>query len=196
MQIQIAGKHINIGDALRSHIETGLEASVRKYFDRPVDGAVTVSKEGHSFVVECSIHLTSGMGLQSHGEADNAHAAVEASLDKLEKRLRRYKRRLKNHHKTPVETEVASSFVLRPLDDDADMDDEPVEDGGQGLPIIVAETRVDVRTLTVSMAVMQLEMSEAPAIMFRNAAHGGLNMVFWRKDGNIGWIDPTRSNPD
>ncbi|MEL6226363.1 MAG: ribosome-associated translation inhibitor RaiA, partial [Pseudomonadota bacterium] len=109
MNIQIAGKHIDLGESLRTRIETGLEAAVTKYFDRPYDGSVTVTKDGYRTIVDCSVHLPSGIVLQSRGEAGEPYAALEDSLDKMEKRVRRYKRRLKDHHRpgrAPMPTET------------------------------------------------------------------------------------------
>lgn len=117
-------------------------------------------------------------------------------MTKLEKRVRRYKRRLRNHHaehKNPLPAEEAAAYVLAPLqeDDEAGTDAEAKVNGDAG-PLVIAETTVPVRTMTVSMAVMQLEFEELPALMFRNAAHGGLNLVYRRADGNVGWVDPDR----
>jgi hypothetical protein len=115
-------------------------------------------------------------------------------MDKLEKRVRRYKRRLRNHHadhKSPLPAEDASAYVLAPLNEDLDGADDaaPTETG----PLVIAETTVAVRTMPVAMAVMQLDLTSAPALMFRNAANGALNVVYRRPDGNIGWIDPERA---
>ncbi len=183
---------MDLGDALRSRIETGLEAAVTKYFDREFDGHVTVSPNGHETEIDCNIHLPSGIILQSSGRASDPYVALEEALDKIEKRVRRYKRRLKDHHKngqSPFPSEPASAFVLKgtPEGDDED----PAETGEDGnAPVIVAEAAAQIRTMTVSAAVLQLELADAPALMFRNAKHSGLNMVYRRADGNIGWVDP------
>jgi hypothetical protein len=136
--------------------------------------------------------LASGISLQAEGQASDAHGAFDAALGKLEKRVRRYKRRLTNHHannKSPLPAEDAAAYVLAPLQEDSETDSPLVEQTG---PLVIAETTVPVRTMTVSTAVLQLDLTEAPALMFRNAAHGGLNVVYRRADGNIGWIDPER----
>ncbi|MEQ9316554.1 MAG: ribosome-associated translation inhibitor RaiA, partial [Henriciella sp.] len=189
MQIQIAGRKMDLGDALRNRIETGLEAAVTKYFDRDFDGHVTVSPNGHETEIDCNIHLPSGIILQSTGKASDPYAALDEALDKIEKRVRRYKRRLKDHHKNgrdPFPSEPASAFVLKGAADD-DVDDTG-EDGEA--PVIVAESASQIRTMTVSEAVLQLELADSPSLMFRNAKHAGLNMVYRRPDGNIGWVDP------
>ncbi len=191
MHIQIAGRNIDLGEALQTRIESGLEAAVTKYFDRATEGNVSMAKDGHLYEVECQVALPSGISLQSSGEADDPYAAFESALDKLEKRVRRYKRRLRDHHRqdrSPLPIEAASSFVVAPSDEesaDSDIDYDTVE-----APVVVAETQTNIKTMTASMAVMQLELTEVPALMFRNAVHGGLNMVYRRTDGHIGWVDP------
>lgn len=195
MRIQIAGRQMDVGDALRTRIEGELASGVSKYFDRATDAVVTVAKNGggSQFEVDCLVHLPSGISLQSQGHAGDAHGAFSEALEKLEKRVRRYKRRLRNHHadnKSPLPAEDAPAYVLAPLQEDNDSgEDAPVEDAA---PLVIAENKVSVRTMTVSTAVLQLDLTDQPALMFRNAAHGGLNVVYRRPDGNIGWIDPER----
>lgn len=188
MQIEIAGKQIDLGDALKEHITAGLEGSVSKYFDRAGEAAVFVSKPGRAFEVDCSVHLPSGVTLQAHGEGADAHIAFEAALEKIEKRVRRYHKRLKDHHKNNKDSLPAEAVLERVI---ASQDDETDETAALGTaPAIIAETNAKLKTMTVSMAVMQLELTDSPAIMFRNASHGSLNMVFRRTDGNVGWVDP------
>lgn len=197
MRVQVAGRQMDVGEALRTRIETELESSVSKYFDRATDAVVTVGKNGGGvgMSVDCLVHLPSGISLQAGGHGGDAHSAFGDALEKLEKRVRRYKRRLRNHHadaKSPLPAEDASAYVLAPLNDEIDVGDDapaPAEDP----PLVIAETIVAVRTMTVSMAVMQLDLSDTPALMFRNAANGGLNVVYRRADGNVGWIDPARA---
>jgi ribosomal subunit interface protein len=182
--IQIAGRHLDVGDALKERISDGLEAAVTKYFDRSFDANVTVEKRGHEVVTECNVHLPSGIVLQSTGAASDPYASLEDSLEKMEKRVRRYHRRLKDHHKrAPMPSEPANAFIIQGSDEEA------LEDKGEA-PLIVAESASDVKTMSVSEAVMQLELSDTPAVLFRNVKHSGLNMVYRRKDGNIGWVDP------
>ena len=189
MDIQVSGKNMELGDALQIHVSEKLEDGVRKYFDRGAEAAVTFSRERH--LVECDVtaHLASGVFLAAHGEGGDAYGAFEESLDKLEKRIRRYKRRLKNHHangKEPLPAETASYYLLEPLkeeDDEAAAGDDPS-------PVVIAESQTSLREMTVGAAVMQLDLSEQPAIVFKNAAHGRINVVYRRRDGHIGWIDP------
>ncbi|MBU0542421.1 MAG: ribosome-associated translation inhibitor RaiA [Gammaproteobacteria bacterium] len=197
MQIQITGKHMDLGEALRSRIEDGLEAAVSKYFSRTGEASVFVSQQGHLVEVDCNVHLPSGIVLQSTGKAGDPYAALEDSLGKMEKRVRRYKRRLKDHHANPtapLPAEIATGAVFTVNGHGADSDDhdDEVEDISD-VPLTVAETSVNIRKMTVSEAVMQLELQEVPALMFRNAGHDGLNMVYRRPDGHIGWVDPANT---
>ena len=191
MQIQITGKHMDLGEALRGRIETGLEAAVSKYFNRTGDARVFVSQQGPFVEVDCNVHLPSGIILQSTGKAGDPYAALEDSLDKMEKRVRRYKRRLKDHHagNTTMPVEPAAESVIQVNAYDAETDEE-LPEASDDAPLTVAETAVHIRTMSVSEAVMQLELQEVPALMFRNAGHGRLNMVYRRPDGHIGWVDP------
>jgi len=190
MQIQITGKHMNLGDAMRDRIEAGLEAAVAKYFNRTGEANVFVSQQGPFVEVDCNVHLPSGIVLQSTGRADDPYAALEVSLEKMEKRVRRYKRRLKDHHASaplPLPASPAAESLILVSDTD-DSEDTGMEAGDA--PLTVAETSVQIRTMSVSEAVMQLELQDVPALMFRNAGHDGLNMVYRRPDGHIGWVDP------
>lgn len=191
MQIQITGKHIDLGEALRGRIESGLEAAVTKYFDRPTAGHVTVSKDGYQTAVDCSVHLPSGIVLQAQGMAEEPYAALENSLEKMEKRVRRYKRRLKDHHRAdraPMPSQSVPSFVLQSQDEEAD--DVDNSEGGEDQPLVIAEMAEQLRTMSVSEAVMQLELGDAPVVFFKHTSHDRLNLVYRRPDGHIGWVDP------
>ncbi len=200
MRIQVAGRHMDVGEALRTRIEGDLAQSVSKYFNRATDAVVTVAKNGgakNGVEVDCTVHLASGISLQSEGYGADAYIAFGAAMEKLEKRVRRYKRRLRNHHgdsKSPLPAEAASAYVLAPLKEEDDTGADALE-APLDAPLVIAETKTAVRTMTVSTAVMQLDLSENPALLFRNAAHGGLNLVYRRSDGNVGWIDPDRGAP-
>jgi ribosomal subunit interface protein len=195
MRIQVTGRQIELGESLRTRITDDLSKGVEKYFSRATEGVVTVGRNGVGFEVDCLVHLSSGISLQAQGHGGDAHAAFDDALEKLEKRVRRYKRRLKNHHsanKSPLPAENASAYVLAPVQEDDDVGEELAADGEAG-PLVIAETKAAVKTMAVATAVMQLELTDSPAIMFRNAAHGGLSVVYKRPDGNIGWIDPERA---
>lgn len=196
MRIQVAGRQLEVGEALRSRIENELASGVGKYFSRATDAVVTVGKNGGTGIaVDCTVHLSSGISLQSEGHGGDAHSAFDDALGKLEKRVRRYKRRLRNHHtdnKSPLPAEGAAAYVLAPLREESEAEDE-APNGAEDAPLVIAETKMSVRTMPVAMAVMQLDLSEDPVLMFRNAANGALNVVYRRKDGNVGWIDPDRA---
>ena len=196
MRVQVAGRQMDVGEALRSRIEDELSSGVGKYFNRATDAVVTVAKNGGGIGIEvdCTVHLSSGISLQAAGHAGDAHSAFDAALGKLEKRVRRYKRRLRNHHadnKSPLPAEDATAYVLAPLEGDSEDDAAP---NGPDAPLVIAESTVPVRTMAVAMAVLQLDLSDAPVLMFRNAASGALNVVYRRGDGNVGWIDPERAS--
>jgi len=187
MRIQVSGKQIDIGDALRTHVEERLNEAVGKYFDRPVDAVVTFTREGYAFIADSSVHLPTGMTVQATSRAEDIYACFEGSVDRMEKQLRRYKRRLKDHHRdrqSPIEGVDAPSYILRGQGDG--VDDEPAS----LQPVIVAETETRVAFLSVGEAVMQMELAGAPLLVFRNDSHGGVNVVYRRDDGNIGWLDP------
>jgi ribosomal subunit interface protein len=191
---------VDVGDALRSRISDELLSSIGKYFERGGDADVVVGKDGHGFQVDCSVRLASGHRLESSGAGGDAHSAFGAALAKVETRIRRYKRRLKNHHHPSGRiAETASFMVLRApeTDDEVDRwDGEAVNGQTEHEPpsgVVIAETEAPLKTMTVSMAVMEMDLTESQAIVFRNAAHGGLSVVYRRGDGNIGWVDPERT---
>ena len=191
MQVQIAGKKLEVGVALQERIAFGLESRISKYFNRTGEAFVTVAKPGWAFYVDCSIHLPSGVTLQAHGEGEDGYQAFEMALDKIETRVRRYKNRLRNHRAKDgaVAVEMAAERIILPRDESGEADEAGANGHGEA-PAIVAESDTKIQTMTVSMAVMQLELADLPAMMFRSAAHGRLNMVYRRPDGNVGWVDP------
>jgi ribosomal subunit interface protein len=199
MQVQVSGKHVDVGEALRTRISDDLLLSIGKYFDRGGNADVVLSRDGHGFRIDCVVKLASGQRLESHGLGMDAHGAFDQALGKIETRIRRYKRRLKSHSQAAEAkaAEVAASYVLRAPDDTGDVDDwaEAADSDGHHPPaaMVIAESQETLKTMTVSMAVMDLDLTEQPAIVFRNAAHGGLSVVYRRADGNIGWIDPQRT---
>ena len=198
MQVQVTGKHVDVGEALRARVADELSTSIGKFFDRGGGADVVVSREGHSFKVDGAVTLASGQQLTTHGVGGDAYMAVGAAVSKMEKRIRRYNRRLKDHHLQALakQQETAAYFVLQPNDLEDEDEDELDGFDTSGVfpePMVIAETQTPIRTMTVSMAVMQLDVTEAQAIVFRNAAHGGLSVVYRRADGNIGWIDPERT---
>jgi ribosomal subunit interface protein len=198
MQVQVSGKHIAVGESLRTRVTDEISSSIGKYFERGGDAEVTVSREGHSFRVDCDVRLASGQHLYSHGLGGDAHAAFDQALSKIETRIRRYKHRLKDHspQASARQAELAAYYVLR-TPDEVDAEGEEAqrleEDNNPPASMVIAETDREIKEMTVSMAVMQLDLTESQTIVFRNAAHGGLSVVYRRPDGNIGWIDPERT---
>jgi ribosomal subunit interface protein len=192
VKYQISGKQIDIGDALRRHVEDNLAAAVGKYAERPTDAQVVFSRDGHEFVCEAVVHLSTGLTAQARARANEIYAAFDSSCDKMETQLRRYKRRLKNHHRQreePIEAMAASAYVLEHRDhhtEEAEPEDLQ--------PVIVAEMETRVPALSVGEAVMQMELAGAPVLVFRNERHDGINVVYRREDGNIGWIDPRQAS--
>ncbi|MBI1365653.1 MAG: ribosome-associated translation inhibitor RaiA [Alphaproteobacteria bacterium] len=190
MDIQLTGKNMDLGEALQTHVSERLTEGVNKYFGRGADASVIFSKERHLIECEITAHLDSGVFLAAHGQAGEAYSAFEDALEKLEKRVRRYKRRLKNHHlngRAAIPAETASYYLLAPLPED---EDEASTDEPNPAPVVVAEKTTAMREMTVGEAVIELDLAESHAIVFKNAAHGRLNVVYRRRDGHIGWIDP------
>jgi ribosomal subunit interface protein len=187
MQIQINGKQIDVGDALRTHVATRLDAAVGKYADRAVDATVTFSRDGAFFKADAQVHLPTGLVAQAKGSDADIYAAFEGCAERIEKQLRRYKRRLKDHHAArpqPIEAMAAPAYVIAGEDHAEDAEPATLD------PVIVAEMTVAIKKMSVGEAVMQMELAHAPFLMFRNERHGGLNIVHRREDGAIGWIDP------
>lgn len=188
MSLRISGKNLDIGDALRGQIEVRISDAVEKYFDGGYNGHVTVEREGSGFRTDCAIHLDSGMGLQAVGRAADPYLSFDRASERIEKRLRRYNRRLKDHHHAKASEMVpAASYVIA---DFADEEEVSVDYN----PTIIAEETTSLETLTVGGAVIALDLTDSPVVIFRHAVHGGINVVYRRSDGHIGWIDPTLSD--
>lgn len=187
MEITVKGKNLDIGDALRGHIGTQIDNSVSKYFERAIDATVVISKEAINFRADISVHPGRGIVVQGRAQANDAYAAFDGALDRISKQLRRYKRRLADHHKSaPEESEPAQYMILEPEAEDSEV-------APEGQPTIVADMPHEIASLTVGQAVMRMDLADSPVLMFRNTAHGGFNVVYRRTDGNIGWIDPANS---
>jgi ribosomal subunit interface protein len=190
MRYQISGKQIDIGEALQTHVKTQLEEILGKYAGRPTEAIVVFSKSGHEYVCESVVHLSTGLTAQARGVATEIYAAFDASGEKMDKQLRRYKRRLKDHHRArsqPVELSDAGSYILASMEETEEPSDQ------DHTPVIVAETETKVPTISVGEAVMQMELSDSQLLVFRNEKHSGVNVVYRRDDGNIGWVDPRNS---
>lgn len=187
MSLTITGKNMDVGSALRQRIDERMSESLGKYFDGNFSGQVTVKKSGAGFEVDCVIHLDTGIVLRTSAMSGDATLSFEQAADRIDKRLRRYKRRLKAHHHVPaaqVEVAEATEFALASPEEDEELE-------ANYAPLVVAETPTRIKTMTVGMAVLELDLIDAPALIFMNAANSTLNVVFRRNDGNVGWIDPS-----
>ena len=183
MRYQISGKQIDIGDALQAHVKSELGEVLDKYAERPTDAQIVFSKDGHEFMCESTIHLSTGLSVNSKGKANEIYSSFDKSAERIEKQLRRYKRRLKDHanqRTTPIESFNAPSYIVA-------ADDESDASGlEEATPIIVAEMETKIKSLSVSEAVMQMELADEPVLVFKNEKGDGLNIVYRRNDGNIG----------
>ena len=190
MQIQIASKGIDVSQSLRERISEKLEEMMDKYIHRDGDAQVSVAREGSGFRIICSVHLPSGATMEARGEAQDAYPAADEALEHMEKRLRRYKRRLKDHSQKAKAKEAALFVVENPIAPDLDYDDESADQDVSDEPMVIAESTRKIRTLTPGMAALELGLADSGVVIFNNARHGRLNVVFKRADGHIGWIDP------
>jgi ribosomal subunit interface protein len=192
MQLIVKGQQIDVGDALREHVRQSLTNVFGKYFGDAIDGTVIFSRDAHLLRASLTVHVGRGITAESQATADQPYAAFDIAADRLAKRLRRHKRRLRDHHKQPVgtalEVQLADHYVLASAAETGAGAD--ADEGEDGQPAVVAEMRAEILALTVSEAVMRLDLADSGALMFVNRAHGGLNMVYRRPDGNIGWVDP------
>jgi ribosomal subunit interface protein len=188
MAIQITGKNIDLGSSLRSYVTDRLEKAFEKYGTDGLSGHIFVEKEHGRFATQCSVHLRSGLSLQSQGQGNEAYASVDEALDRLEKRIRRYKRRIKNHHGAGRDGD--GDAELTGIDYTLRQDEEGETDDAELAPAIIAETQMAIRELSVGDAVMQMDLAEKAFVIFKNASNGRINVVYRRGDGHIGWIDP------
>lgn len=190
MSLRISGKHIEIGEAYRARVEDRVSAVVGKYFDGGYSGRVVLERDGSGYRVDCALHLDSGVDLKAEGRGHDVYPTFDQAAERIEKQLRRYNRRLKEHHhesRAAASAEDASYTVLAATpEDDAEL-------AADYSPMVIAEETALLRTLSVSGAVMAMDLADAPVIVFRHAGHGGVNVVYRRRDGNIGWIDPAHA---
>lgn len=185
MSVRVTGKQMDIGDAFRTRITGAINEAIIKYFDGGFSSQVLVEKTGARFNADCKIHLDSGANLHAAGNANDPQVAFETAFERIEKRLRRYKRKLRDHHhgETRASSEIAYAVIDAPPQHE---EDEVAEDFA---PVIVAETTKKLSTMSVASAVMALDMTDEPVVMFRKPGSTELNIVYRRNDGNIGWID-------
>jgi ribosomal subunit interface protein len=187
MSFRISGQNLDVGTALRGRINDRLAEAMSKYFDGGYSGHLTLARDGFGFRTDCAIHLDSKVTLHAEGMASDAYASADQAALRIEKRLRRYHRRLKDHRAERADgnapIEAASYVIAAP-----EHDDESAIDGFT--PVVIAESTTTLKQLSVSDAVMELDMTGAPVLVFRHAKHGGINIVYRRADGHFGWIDP------
>lgn len=188
MQISVSGKGVDVGEALRSHITAQIDEHVKKYIDRVTSVQIVVSREAHLFRVDIvgNLGTHSGLVIRSRGQLEDVYAAFDEALEKISKQLRRYKRKLTNHHKGDTVPELvrvkSKKYTLKP--------EVGEQEDNKHAGLVIAEQHTEIETLTVSEAVMKMDLQDLPALMFFNSAHGRLNVVYRRNDGNISWVDP------
>jgi ribosomal subunit interface protein len=195
MTLRISGKSISVGEALRGRISDRTEEVLRKYFDGNFSGHITLSKDGFGFRTDCALHLDSGITLEADSNAPDAYASADQALLMIEKRLRRYKSRLKDRSARKAHAEAAafaaldaSSYVLEaPAEGDEEIT-------GYS-PVIIAEVTTALKVLSVSEAVMELDLTGAPCLVFQHGSSGRVNIIYRRADGNVGWVDPPAVKP-
>jgi len=197
MQLSVTGKQIDVGEALRQHVETTLAGIVDKYFEKAIEAHVVFSREGPLIQSDISVHIRRDILVQGQAASADAYAAFDSAAAHIAKRIRRYKRRLRGRHgqtheavAETLETLSARSYVLAEVTEPTDDSD---KDGGGApdhQPVIVAEMTLEIPSLTVGEAVMRMDLADVPSFIFRNRAHGGVNVVYRRRDGHIGWVDP------
>jgi ribosomal subunit interface protein len=202
MPFRVSGKNIDIGEALRTRVNQRVAEATAKYFDGGFSGHVTIEKEGFGFRTECAIHLDSGITLEAEAIAADAYASADQAAIRIEKRLRRYKRRLKHHQAARTDGQAldqdvgdravvdAPSYVIAAPESDAD------EEASEWNPVIIAESTTALKRMSVSEAVVELDLTGVAVVVFRHAGHGRVNLVYRRADGHIGWIDPPTIEPD
>lgn len=189
MTLRVSGKNMDVGDALRGKAEDHFDAVVLKYFDGGYDGHLTLTPDGIGFRADCVVHLDSGAMLQASAQGGDATSAYEVMALNIEKRLRRYNRKLKQRPRgiNGSADDVAAQYTVFGSGSELDELDEDYA------PPVIAESTQNLRQLSVEEAVMELDLTGNQVVMFRHAGHGGLNVVYRRSDGNIGWIDPALS---
>ena len=190
MQVTVTGKQVDVGDALRRHVESTLDSILGKYFRTAIEAHAVFAREAHRIRADVSLHIGRGIVANSGAAASDHYQAFDAAAERLAKQLRRYKRRLRDYHgriRPSERPEVAAAYVLAPVHEE----EEPaMPDGEPTAPVVIAEMSAELPQLTVGEAVRRMDLADAPVLLFRNRSQGELNLVYRRGDGNIGWIDP------
>ena len=195
MTVRVSGKSISVGEALRGRVSERTEEVLRKYFDGNYSGHITLSKDGFGFRTDCALHLDSGITLEAESNAADAYASADQALLQIEKRLRRYKSRLKDRSARKAYAEAA---VLAELDAPSYVIEAPAEGDEEVTgysPVIIAEATTSLKRLSVSEAVMELDLTGAACLVFQHGSSGRVNIIYRRADGNVGWVDPPAVTP-
>ena len=195
MQFSVTGKQMDVGDALSQHIEQSVSNLVGKYFGSGIEAHAVLSREAHLYCCDLSVHIGRGIMMQASEKDADVYKASDRASDRIAKRMRRYKRRLKDHHngaETKFHDALEAQYAIIAPEPEDDHDESGI-DAHNGQPLVVAEMTTEIATLTVGEAVMRMDLADCPALMFRSSVHGGLNVVYRRKDGHIGWIDPRQT---
>jgi ribosomal subunit interface protein len=187
MTLRVSGKNLDVGEALRQHVLDKVEAAVAKYFGGSVGGHVVMTREGSGYRSDCALRLSSGVSLHAEGRAHDPYLSFDHAAERIEKRLRRYKARLKDHAVPGSARGKVANYVVEPPHED---DEEPA--GGFN-PVVVAEGTDVLKSLSVASAVAELDLTGAPVVVFQHAGSGRVNVVYRRRDGAIGWLDPQAS---
>ncbi|WKA28737.1 ribosome hibernation-promoting factor, HPF/YfiA family [Bradyrhizobium roseum] len=195
MTLRVSGKSISVGEALRSRVSERTDEVLRKYFDGNYSGHITLSKDGFGFRTDCSLHLDSGITLEADSNATDAYASADQALVMIEKRLRRYKSRLKDRSARKT---YAANAALADIDAPSYVIEAPAESDEEVTaysPVIIAEATTSLKRLSVSEAVMELDLTGAACLVFQHGSSGRVNIIYRRPDGNVGWVDPPTVTP-
>ena len=197
MTLRISGKSISVGEALRARVSERTDEVLRKYFDGNYSGHITLSKDGFGFRTDCSLHLDSGITLEADSNATDAYASADQALLMIEKRLRRYKSRLKDRSARKSYAASAALADLNGVDAPSYVIEAPEHDDEvtEYSPVIIAEATKSLKRLSVSEAVMELDLTGAACIVFQHGSSGRVNIIYRRADGNVGWVDPPAVTP-
>ncbi len=188
MTLRVSGKNLDIGESLRQHVLNKVDGMVARYFSGTVGGHVVIAREGSGYRSDCTLMLSSGVSLHAEGRAHEPYPCFEQAAMKIEGRLRRYKQRLKGRAAPETVSPVESPVTVTNYVVEAPTDEEEPADGFN--PVVVAEGTERLKTLSVASAVAELDLSGAPVVVFAHAGNGRVNIVYRRRDGAIGWIDP------
>ena len=200
MTVRVSGKSVSVGEALRGRVSERTEEVLRKYFDGNYSGHITLSKDGFGFRTDCALHLDSGITLEADSNAVDAYASADQALLQIEKRLRRYKSRLKDRSVRKAHAAAAAMAEINAptLDAPSYVIEAPASDGEDEAAynaVIIAEATTSLKRLSVSEAVMELDLTGAPVMVFQHGSSGRVNIIYRRADGNVGWVDPPVVTP-